>query len=958
MQKAVNQYDKDFVKSKQDEIVDTLSTSMFNIKFILDDLVKQIQDKSDLISRDLIEPLDLYYKHYSMTNHELLKQAGFFWNNLHSDRTQMLFAKESYHNTQYQMQQVQLQYSEMASNAFGSNSNSPDKRNMMTSRQSNTGSNDDAYIGIQDKKLQSHQIKVDIARNEYERCLNKLNLTIDMFDIQYKPILNRIQEGDDAQINFMKYNMEKFARYLEQMGKDMRSRGEDICQTIGMVSSETDLRIFIDTNKSQNQFIQRVPYDEFEQESSSKYKTKYARESKEITFEISTVKSSFIDENYIQNSLNDTNLTTAGSQGNQNYQTSNARIRGVSGNDHDFQMIDPLDQQNKDKILLEEQMNKLLKSQQISIEEKGKLIQLMHNKFLRSAMRDILKDINSPRQLSNNECLKLIADIIKFILTLFVHEQSNDYRLVYNILESSQNIYTQINKRKVFLSSLLCDHGIWQDVKIWREMIVEIVEQKMIDSSRLRKRKEKILESQNSGKDKNIFKKGFKSLKGMLQTKEAKQMQEIKINQNLIFNELSRFISFFINFGLAYEQANDILISYCESFQLDSGRIHILLTELQSNQKNTASMFTEKEQLIWSLQKRGNRFKNFGFSEQCQILGMTIKFIDSDVTLRNLLMLSRDYYEMLQQEILKQALLRSQQERLKNKRKVLWLKILNIDPQYVQAEFEGYYQTSLLELQKSVSDAIDVDVSRSFNNLKQITPENLNHILKTYAIINPNLDYCQGMNFIAGFLYLLFQKESLAFAVMREIIAKYQMSQLFNTELPMLKLTFYQLDRLISIKLPDLHAHFKDETINSSYFSSPYFITLFTNVLQMQTSFDNSAILLRLWEYFIIYGWKAIFKVSLLILRENEEKLLTMPFEIMLSQIINLPQKFLVQQFKSEEEEREGIKTFDKQLKDFKIPTMLMERLKTEFDQNYKISLQSSNNNSDSNNSGYSRMSR
>ena len=82
----------------------------------------------------------------------------------------------------------------------------------------------------------------------------------------------------------------------------------------------------------------------------------------------------------------------------------------------------------------------------------------------------------------------------------------------------------------------------------------------------------------------------------------------------------------------------------------------------------------------------------------------------------------------------------------------------------------------MLELPKSVSDAIDVDVSRSFNNLKQIHPENLNNILKTYAIINPNLDYCQGMNFIAGFLYLLFGKESLAFAVMREIIAKYQMS--------------------------------------------------------------------------------------------------------------------------------------------------------------------------------------
>lgn len=66
------------------------------------------------------------------------------------------------------------------------------------------------------------------------------------------------------------------------------------------------------------------------------------------------------------------------------------------------------------------------------------------------------------------------------------------------------------------------------------------------------------------------------------------------------------------------------------------------------------------------------------------------------------------------------------------------------------------------------------------------------------------------MNFIAGFLYLGMQKEeSLAFAVMREIIERQTMTHLFNAELPMLKLMFYQLDRLISIHLPDLHNHFK-----------------------------------------------------------------------------------------------------------------------------------------------------
>ena len=48
------------------------------------------------------------------------------------------------------------------------------------------------------------------------------------------------------------------------------------------------------------------------------------------------------------------------------------------------------------------------------------------------------------------------------------------------------------------------------------------------------------------------------------------------------------------------------------------------------------------------------------------------------------------------------------------------------------------------------------------------------------------------MNFIAGFLYLTLEKhEGLAFAVMREVIEKYSIYNLFNNENPMIKLMFY-----------------------------------------------------------------------------------------------------------------------------------------------------------------------
>jgi len=95
----------------------------------------------------------------------------------------------------------------------------------------------------------------------------------------------------------------------------------------------------------------------------------------------------------------------------------------------------------------------------------------------------------------------------------------------------------------------------------------------------------------------------------------------------LIFNELSTFVKFFINFSLRYETSHDLLIDLCETFVLDQSRAHLLLTELQSNQKNTANMFSAKDQMIYSLQRRGDRYQRFGMDHML-VMGMTIKYID------------------------------------------------------------------------------------------------------------------------------------------------------------------------------------------------------------------------------------------------------------------------------------------------------------------------------------------
>lgn len=150
-------------------------------------------------------------------------------------------------------------------------------------------------------------------------------------------------------------------------------------------------------------------------------------------------------------------------------------------------------------------------------------------------------------------------------------------------------------------------------------------------------------------------------------------------------------------------------------------------------------------------------------------------------------------------------------------RKFLWLSAL--DTEKVKVEYEALKEKikERTIFIKNVEEVINMDVQRSFNHYDQIKPavsvyqyQTLLGILQTYAFYNPEVEYCQGMNFIAGLLYLLFQKEEQAFKVLVRIIDKYDMVNMFNEDLPQIKVYFYQFDRLISMFLPELHAHFKD----------------------------------------------------------------------------------------------------------------------------------------------------
>ena len=83
-----------------------------------------------------------------------------------------------------------------------------------------------------------------------------------------------------------------------------------------------------------------------------------------------------------------------------------------------------------------------------------------------------------------------------------------------------------------------------------------------------------------------------------------------------------------------------------------------------------------------------------------------------------------------------------------------------------------------------VEEVIAIDVQRSFTNNPSVKQETLSNILKTYAFYNPEIGYCQGMNFIAGFFYIYFKDEEKAFKALLGLINKFELNKLFNMSLP------------------------------------------------------------------------------------------------------------------------------------------------------------------------------
>jgi len=185
------------------------------------------------------------------------------------------------------------------------------------------------------------------------------------------------------------------------------------------------------------------------------------------------------------------------------------------------------------------------------------------------------------------------------------------------------------------------------------------------------------------------------------------------------------------------------------------------------------------------------------------------------------------------------------------------------------------------------------------------------------------------MNFVAGFLYFLLQNETSTFTFLDSLIEEYEMDQLFAQNVTLFKGHFYRLDRLIYFQHPLLSSYLRNEGINASLFSSAWFMTLFTNSLQFSKGEAPGDLLLGIWDTFLLYGWKAIYKAGLFILGKLKNELMETQFDLIMLRLSELPKsKFF--------EESSNAVEYKKYFKKIKVSNPILELLSEEYNKAIK----------------------
>ena len=204
-----------------------------------------------------------------------------------------------------------------------------------------------------------------------------------------------------------------------------------------------------------------------------------------------------------------------------------------------------------------------------------------------------------------------------------------------------------------------------------------------------------------------------------------------------------------------------------------------------------------------------------------------------------------------------------------NLRGYVWQKICGAEAFYVK---DLYQKLDNDPMDKEIEEIIIRDLDRTFPNCSFFKDKygngqrKLLKVLSNYSKYNKQVGYIQGMGFICALL-LTYMDEERTFFMLHTLIKKYELEGIYLPGFNELKKKFYVLLNLEKKFIPKCYKIFIKDEISPKCYVSEWFICLFARNLDFN-------ILVRIFDTFILEGFKVIYRFSLAFIKLKEEELI------------------------------------------------------------------------------------